>query len=161
MKTLHILTIVNIIGAKGFIPSTRSCSYSSVNFLRSISVWEHSRLQLHVQYRERHCITQFMLKLYRYIFVQRQHFVTQFHHSKVLTNEKRGGLTLDSGINRSPVKLFSLWFLYKSMKAPSCKRPKTNQRTLFLSFAINNCYPTSDEKLLAAFELILVDFLPL
>ena len=47
------------------------------------------------------------------------------------------------------------------MKAPSCERPKTNQRTLFLSFAINNCYPTSDEKLLAAFELILGDFLPL
>jgi hypothetical protein len=37
----------------------------------------------------------------------------------------------------------------------------TNQRTLFLSFAINNCYPTSDEKLLEPFELILGDFLPL
>jgi hypothetical protein len=40
------------------------------------------------------------------------------------------------------------------MKAPSCERPTTNQRILFLSFALNNCYPTSDEKLLAAFELI-------
>jgi hypothetical protein len=71
---------------------------------------------------------------------------------KVLTNEKRGGLTMVS-FDRSPVKLFSLWVLYESMKAPSCERPKTNQRTLFLSFAINNCYSTSDEKLLAAFEL--------
>jgi hypothetical protein len=47
------------------------------------------------------------------------------------------------------------------MQAPSFERPKTNQRTPFLSFAINNCYPTSDEKMLAAFELILGDFLPL
>ncbi len=76
---------------------------------------------------------------------------------KVLTNEKRGGLTVVS-FDRSPVQLFSLWFLYKSMKAPSCERPKTNQRTLFLSFAINNCYPTSGEKLLAIFEFILEDF---
>ncbi len=73
---------------------------------------------------------------------------------KVLANEKRGGLTVVS-FDRSPFKLYSLWFSYKSMQAPSCERPKTNQRTLFLSFAINNCYPTSDEKLLAAFELIL------
>ncbi len=51
-------------------------------------------------------------------------------------------------------------YKYKSMQAkpPSCERPITNQRTLFLSFAINNCYPTSDEKLLAVFELILGDF---
>jgi hypothetical protein len=33
------------------------------------------------------------------------------------------------------------------MQAPSCERPKANQRTLFLSFAINNYNPTSDEKL--------------
>ncbi len=32
---------------------------------------------------------------------------------------------------------------------------KLPQRTLFMSFAINNCFPTSDEKLLAVFELIL------
>jgi hypothetical protein len=47
------------------------------------------------------------------------------------------------------------------LQAPSCERPKTNQRTLFLSFAINNCYPTSDEKLLAVFESSLGNFLPL
>jgi len=72
---------------------------------------------------------------------------------KILTNEKRGGLTVVS-IDRSPFKLFSLWFSYKSMQAPFCKRPKTNQRTLILSFAINYCFPTSDENLLAVFELI-------
>ncbi len=71
---------------------------------------------------------------------------------KVLTNEKRGGLT------RSSFKLFTLWFSFTSMQAPSCERPKTNQQTLFLSFSINNCFPTSDEKLLAVFELILGDF---
>jgi hypothetical protein len=43
------------------------------------------------------------------------------------------------------------------MQSPSCERPKTNQRTLFLPFAINNCFPTSDEKLLAIFKLILGD----
>ncbi len=38
------------------------------------------------------------------------------------------------------------------MQAPSCERHKTAQRTLFLLFATNNCFPTSDEKLLALFE---------
>ncbi len=79
---------------------------------------------------------------------------------KVLTNEKRGGLTVVS-FDGPPFKLFSLRFSYKSMQATSCKRTNTNQRTLFLSFAIKNCFPRSDEKLLAIFELILGDFSPL
>jgi hypothetical protein len=35
------------------------------------------------------------------------------------------------------------------MQAPSCERHKTAKRTLFLLFANNNCFPTSEEKLLA------------
>ncbi len=70
---------------------------------------------------------------------------------KVLTNEKRGGLRVVS-FDRSCFKLFSLLFSNKSMQAPSCERHKTVQRTLFLLFANNNCFPTSDEKLLALFE---------
>ncbi len=58
---------------------------------------------------------------------------------KVLTNEKRGGLTKIS-INRYPFKLFPLKFSSKSMQAPSCKRPITSQRTLFHSFEIDNCF---------------------
>jgi hypothetical protein len=68
-----------------------------------------------------------------------------------------GWLTVVS-FDESPFKLFSLRFSYKSMQAPSYKRTQANQRTLFLSFAINNCFPTSDEKLLAIFELIIWDF---
>ncbi len=79
---------------------------------------------------------------------------------KVLTNEKRGGLKVVI-FDRSSIKLFSLWFSNKSMQAPSCERPKTTQRSLFFPFAINNCFPASDEKLLAVFELILGDFLQL
>ncbi len=59
---------------------------------------------------------------------------------KVLTNEKRGGLKVVA-FNKSPFKLFKLWFSTKSVHAPSCKRSKTTQRTLFLSFEINNCFP--------------------
>jgi hypothetical protein len=61
------------------------------------------------------------------------------HFLKVLTNEKRGGITVVS-FDRSPFKLFSLKFSNKSGKAPSCERPKTTQRTLFLLFANNNCF---------------------
>jgi hypothetical protein len=57
-----------------------------------------------------------------------------------LTNEKRGGLKVVE-FDRSPLKLFTLRFSYKSMQAPSCEWPKTSQRTLFLSFEINNCFP--------------------
>ena len=53
--------------------------------------------------------------------------------------------------DRSPFKLFSLKFSNKSVQAPSCERPKTTQRSLFFSFARNNCFPASDEKLLAVF----------
>ncbi len=72
---------------------------------------------------------------------------------KVLTNEKRGLLT-EVAFDRSPFKLFSLWFHTNRCKL----HPVTPQRTLFLSFAINNCFRTSDEKLLAVLELVLGDF---
>jgi hypothetical protein len=57
---------------------------------------------------------------------------------KVMTNEKRGGLKVVA-FDRSPFKLISLRFSNKSVQAPSCGRPKTTQRTMFLSFEINNC----------------------
>jgi hypothetical protein len=63
-------------------------------------------------------------------------------HFKVLTNEKRGGLKVVS-FNRSPFQIFSLWFSNKSVRAPSCERPKTALLTLFLLFANNNCIPIS------------------
>jgi hypothetical protein len=62
-----------------------------------------------------------------------------FFHLKVLTNEKRGGVTVVS-FDRSPFKLFSLKFSNNSVQAPSCERPKTAQRTLFLFIANNNCF---------------------
>jgi hypothetical protein len=43
--------------------------------------------------------------------------------------------------DRSPFKVFLLRFSKKSVQAPSCKRPKTTQQTLFLSFEINNWFP--------------------
>ncbi len=58
---------------------------------------------------------------------------------KVLTNEKRGGLKVVA-FDRSPFKLFTLRFSNKSVQAPSCERPRTAPRTLFLSFANNNCF---------------------
>jgi hypothetical protein len=61
---------------------------------------------------------------------------------KVLTNEKRGGLRVIS-FNRSPFKLFSRKFSKESVKAPSCDRPRTAPRTLFVSFANNNCFQTA------------------
>ena len=60
--------------------------------------------------------------------------------SQVLTNEKRGGLKVAT-FGRSPFKLFSLKFSAKSVQALSCERLKTTQRTLFLLFANNNCFP--------------------
>ena len=59
---------------------------------------------------------------------------------KVLTNEKRGGLNLVS-FDWSRFKLFTLKFSKESVQTPSCERPKTAQRSLFLSFEINNYYP--------------------
>ncbi len=59
---------------------------------------------------------------------------------KVLTNEKRGGLAVVS-FDRSPFKLFTLRFSNIFVLAPSCERPKTTQRPLFLSFESNNCFP--------------------
>jgi hypothetical protein len=57
---------------------------------------------------------------------------------KVLTNEKRGELNVVA-FDRSPFKLFTLRFSSKSVEAPSSEKLKTTQRTLFLSFEINNC----------------------
>ncbi len=59
---------------------------------------------------------------------------------KVLSNEKRGGLTVVT-FDRSPFKLFTLRFSSKSVQAPSCERQETTQQSLFLSFEINNCLP--------------------
>jgi hypothetical protein len=58
---------------------------------------------------------------------------------KVLTNEKRGGL---SGVSfdKSPFKLFSLKFSNRLVQAPSCERHKTAPRTLFVPFANNNYF---------------------
>jgi hypothetical protein len=64
----------------------------------------------------------------------------QIFDLKVLTNEKRGGLK-EVAFDRSPFKVFSLRFSKKSVQVPSCKRPKTTQQTLFLSFEINNWFP--------------------
>ncbi len=59
---------------------------------------------------------------------------------KVFTKEKRGGLSAVS-FDGSPFKLFSLKLSNKLVQAPSCERPKTAPRTLFLSFANYNCFP--------------------
>jgi hypothetical protein len=70
---------------------------------------------------------------------------------KVLKNEKWGGLTVVS-FDRSDFKLFTLKFSNISVQSSSCERHKTAQRTLFLLFANNNCFPKSDEILVALFE---------
>jgi hypothetical protein len=59
---------------------------------------------------------------------------------KVLTNEKRGGLTVILS-DRSRFQLFTLKFSKKSVQSSSCERPRTAQRTMFLLFANNNCLP--------------------
>jgi hypothetical protein len=63
-----------------------------------------------------------------------------FLYLKVLANEKRGVLKVVV-FDKSPFKLFTLRFSTKFVQAPSCKRPKTTQRTMFLSFEINNWFP--------------------
>ncbi len=82
----------------------------------------------------------------------------RFFNLKVLTNEKRGGLAVVP-FDRSRFKLFSRKFSNKLVQAPFCERPITALQALFLSFAINNCFPMTDEKLLAVFELVFGDFL--
>ncbi len=59
--------------------------------------------------------------------------------SKVVTSKKRGELSMLS-FDSSPFKLFSVRFSNNSVQAPTCERPKTAQRTLFLLFANNNCF---------------------
>jgi hypothetical protein len=59
----------------------------------------------------------------------------------VLTNEKRGGLTMELVLfERSHFKLFSLKFANKSDLSSSCERHKIAQRTMFLLFENNNCF---------------------
>ncbi len=70
----------------------------------------------------------------------RQRSTNLSNYLKVLANEKRGGLKVVA-FDRSPFKLFTLKFSNKSVQAPIFERPKTSQRTLFLSFEINNCFP--------------------
>jgi hypothetical protein len=41
------------------------------------------------------------------------------------------------------LKLLTLKFSKESEQTPSHERPKPAQRTLFLSFEINNCFPTT------------------
>jgi hypothetical protein len=60
---------------------------------------------------------------------------------KVLTNEKRGGLTAVT-FDVSRIKLFAPRLSDKSMLTPSCERAKTAQRTLFPLFEHNNCLQT-------------------
>jgi hypothetical protein len=50
---------------------------------------------------------------------------------KVLSNEKRGNLKVVA-FDRFTFKLVTLRFSNKSVQAPSCERPRTAQRTLFL-----------------------------
>jgi hypothetical protein len=60
---------------------------------------------------------------------------------KVMTiNKKRGGLNLVS-FDWSRCKLFTLKFSKESVQIPSCERPKTAQRTLFMSFDFNTVVP--------------------
>ncbi len=69
------------------------------------------------------------------------------HHAVFLTEKrtfkgvKRGGLKVVA-FDRSDfkAKLYTLRFSNKSVHAPSCEMPKTTQRNLFRSFAINNCF---------------------
>jgi hypothetical protein len=58
---------------------------------------------------------------------------------KVLTKEKKAGLKVVA-FDRSSFKMFTLRFSNKSVQAASCERPRTAPRTLFLSFANNNCF---------------------
>jgi hypothetical protein len=58
----------------------------------------------------------------------------------VLTNEKRGGLSVVS-FDRTGFKLYSRKFSNKLMQAPPGERVKTAPRTLFLLFANYNCFP--------------------
>ncbi len=72
---------------------------------------------------------------------------------KVLTNQKRGGLTVVS-FERSRFKLLSRKFSKKLVQAPSCERPKTTQRTLFLPFEINMQLFPNNGKASGAYEKI-------
>ncbi len=56
-----------------------------------------------------------------------------------MTNEKRGGLK-GVAFDGSSFKLFTLRFSKKSVQAPSREWRRTAPRTLFLSFANNNCF---------------------
>jgi hypothetical protein len=69
----------------------------------------------------------------------KRHLQSLEQYLKVLTNEKRGDLKVVA-LDRSPFNLITLRFSNKSVQAPSCERLRSAQRTLFLSFEINNCF---------------------
>jgi hypothetical protein len=75
----------------------------------------------------------------RVIYPRGEYSKAATRNLKVFTNEKRDGLTVVS-FDRSCFKLCSRKFSNKLVQAPSCERPKTAPRTLFLSFANNNCF---------------------
>jgi hypothetical protein len=77
------------------------------------------------------CIQQ---SVYVYIY---EKFYKKYRPLQVLTNEKRGGLTVIF-FDRSRFHGCSRWNFQTSS---SCERPKPAQQTLFLSFEINNCFP--------------------
>jgi hypothetical protein len=58
---------------------------------------------------------------------------------KGIDNQKRGGLNLES-FDLSCFKPFTLRFSNKSVRTPSCERPKTTRRRVFLLFEYNNCF---------------------
>jgi hypothetical protein len=58
---------------------------------------------------------------------------------KILTNEKRGGLNFVS-FDWTRFNIFTLKFSKESVQTPSCERPETAKRTLFMLFEINNCF---------------------
>ncbi len=61
--------------------------------------------------------------------------------------------------DRPPFKIFTLRFSNKSVQAPSCERPRTAQRTVFLSFEINNFFPNSSI-MMELYEKIRETFMP-
>jgi hypothetical protein len=71
-------------------------------------------------------------------------FSGKINSLKVFSNEKRGGLRVIS-FDRPPFKLLSRKFSKDSVQAPSCERHKPLSEHLFILFANNYWFPTSDE----------------
>ncbi len=103
-------------------------------------IWTRTRFRLDLQgcsirQSHNHILTASPVCLFRKVVVGYSNSLLFLR----LNNDKRGGMRVVS-FDRSPFKLFSLKFLNKSVQTPSCERPKTTQRTLFLSFEIKNCF---------------------